>query len=342
MKFKYLAISMLTLLCTQGMASAASNYIQSGIKHMHAKNFNIAASYFYKAARSNPDCALARYHLANSYVHLKKHDKAIKEYRASLELDPYSIVSGYCKKALIAYKAALPAVITSNEANSKPVKHSQAVMKIRRQLANEKSRHHDYASSLSENVRKAGNVKIEKIKRDAEHQIQMLMDYGALISTGRGYKRTGRSYSSLSRYEKEEMDRAIAEIRRQAKEDIKKEKEIAKKRSNTIDRWSDDRQDALDTVADNLEDQFQHKSSPSGIRLNPVGTGLYVRNYKSVKKRPLPDARYSVARFVDSLEDTKDEPHVERVYRDKQEDIDKEIEEEKVKGSIIVNLLEPQ
>lgn len=322
----------------QGPSLANPPAVQIGLKHMKANNYGIAARYFYKRICKSPNDPIARYHFANCLVHLNRHEQAITEYKRSYSIDPNSLVSGYCKQALIAYKVALPAAAVSNVRKSYqrlPQEASDAVELIRHQVANEKSRHHKYAKSLSENVDKAGEYRIKKIKELAEHNIKMLYKYGPLVKVGTGLRRTGKSYQAMAPYQRLEVDREVAEIRRQCEEDIKKEKAVAVKRSKTLDKWREARKDRLDNVAKNLESQFSLKSNPSGIELKPEGTGLYVRNYKSSKtKRNIPDARYSVARIVDKLEEEKDtQPIVD-------DDLDKRVNKH-VDGSIISNLVEP-
>src|SRR5262249_147904 len=80
------------------------------------------------------------------------------------------------------------------------------------------------------------------------------------------------------------------------------ERSIAYERSNQFKQWAIDRQQDLEFVANNLETQLLSVPGRSGILLNPVGTGLYVRNYKTFQpKNPLPEAHPSILPFVDRM-----------------------------------------
>ena len=327
-KLKFIASSLVAALFCQGSALAQSQDIDAGLRHMKAKNYGLAARFFHKAATDNPKDAVARYHLANSLVFLQRHEEAMNEYRKSYELDPYSVVSGYCRKALLSYKTALPPTFnTQSRASSKNLgsgKSSKAVAMIRSQLAKEKMRHSEYATSLSENVVKAGDTKVQEIKSRADEEIRLLYRYGPLVPTGSSFSRIGRAYDTLNPYQQKEVDAQVAEIRRQAEEDIKKEQSVADERSLTIKRWAEARKDSLDSVAENLEGQLQIPTSPSGIKLKAEGTGLYVRNYEFTKhKRNHPQTRYSMARFVDKLdpEPIETEEDLDSIEIDEQENV---------------------
>lgn len=327
-KLKFIASSLVAALVCQGSALAQSQDIDAGLRHMKAKNYGLAARFFHKAATHNPKDAVARYHFANSLVFLKRHEEAMNEYRKSYELDPYSVVSGYCRKALLSYKTALPPTfntqVRASGVDVKSGKSSRAVAMIRSQLASEKMRHNEYATSLSENVVKAGDTKVQEIKSRADEEIRLLYRYGPLVPTGSSYRRIGRAYDTLNPYQQKEVDSQVAEIRRQAEDDIKKEQSVADERSLTIKRWAEARKDSLDSVAENLEGQLNIPTSPSGIKLKAEGTGLYVRNYELTKqKRNLPQTRYSMARFVDKLdsEQTQAEEDLDSIEVDEQENV---------------------
>lgn len=346
---KFLAGGIISAFFLQGAAFAHGPEIESGLQHMKAGNYGLAARLFHKAARKNPNDAIARYHLANSFVYLKRHEDAMTEYRRSYMLDPYSVVSGYCRKALLAYQSALPvpavtkakgkaSIAAAKTTQAPPVnvrsdRENDAVAMIRRQAAIEKVRHHDYASSLSENAIKAGDVRIKRIRDAAEEEIDLLYRYGPMLPAGSIMKRVGRPYNTLTPYEQKMVDNQVAQIRRKADQDIKDEQSSAEEHSSKIKRWSEERKESLDSVADNLESQLTAKSSPSGIKLAPEGTGLYVRNYQlTKKKRNIPDARYSMARFVDRLDQDPDLVEMEDLGEMESKP---KVREEEVRGKVV-------
>ena len=325
-----LAVTCFVLVAAIPAASAttlAEPMYNSGMQHFKAGNYGHAYRFFHQAASRNPDDPVIRYYLANCLVHLSKHDDAIEQYKTSYELDPYSIVSGFCRKALLAYNVPIQAVpkrVARRATRVAPKKFQRnrvseekvetiddsnrtlfdAKNLIRRQTENEKTRSRDFAEELSKNALKAGKHRASIIKQDAEEDIKSLLS-GAPILDSRGTMKGRMAPVGLLRPEDQEVVRAQADqIRREAAEKAKQVEEGAEERSRNYRQWSLDRQDRLDEVADNLESQLRSSKAPHSISINPVGTGLFVRNYNLPEKSSkYGEVRPSVVRFVDSLEE---------------------------------------
>ncbi|MBZ0186313.1 MAG: tetratricopeptide repeat protein [Candidatus Obscuribacterales bacterium] len=289
--------------------AAGTTEMEQGLHHLKVKDFRAAAGHFRHAALLKPDDPLASYYLANCLVHLKRHPEAIIEYRRSYKIDPFSEVSDYCRQALLSYSEVLPALTgPKSQFINQPVKEAsrqhvdQAVSNIRRQAASEKFRSHQYAESLAENAIKAGDFRARKIQEEAELEIQDILTNGT-----KHYDRNdrlrwrGARFETLSHADQELVKEQIEAIQRRAAEKIKEERLKAQELSGNYKTWAEGRKESLDSVADNLETQFvKGKVRNKGVALDPVGTGLYVRNYLvSDKNTPPPRVRSAVVRILD-------------------------------------------
>lgn len=183
-------------------------------------------------------------------------------------------------------------------ANQRHLNNASAM--IQRQAAEEKARKKQFADHLAGNVNSTGLAKANKIRADAEEQIKELYEGPVLYDTqgnarGRGVP-SWHLNPTLQGYLKERAD----QIRRDAEERAQLELSVSNDRSKQYQKWSSDRQEDLDHVTDSLESQMRSTGPRSGVSLNPVGTGLYVRNYSTFKpKNPIPDAHSSVVRMID-------------------------------------------
>ncbi len=309
----------LLIVANQSAALAAGHSGNSaykiGLSQFKARNYGFAEKYFEQAAKQNPSDAMSRYYLANCLVHLKRHKEAMKQYQMCYQLEPYGVVSGFCRRALLAYNVPLesPRLAVLPSASKRPAEQppgenskqfDSALMMIRRQAEMEKSRNRDYADDLAKNVVESGKVKARRIKARAEDEIRYLYS-GGPYADDRGTVRgqmapIWRLRPVDQQYVKDQAD----QIRKEAEDRAKVEEQLSEEKSKEYKSWSQNRQDTLDQVADNLESQLKGKTVEEGVKLNPVGTGLYVRNYVSPKGRSkYADARPSVVRFVNKLSD---------------------------------------
>lgn len=204
--------------------------------------------------------------------------------------------------------------VQARERTVKEQHFDNASAMIRRQAADEKARKKQFADHLVGNVNSTGLAKANKIKADAEEQIKELYE-GPVLYDSQGNAR-GRGVPSwqlnptLQGYLKERAD----QIRRDAEARAQLELSVSNDRSSQYQKWSSDRQDDIDHVSDSLESQMRSTGSRSGVSLNPVGTGLYVRNYSTFKpKHPIPDAHPSVVRMIDrGYEDPDPQPELKQ------------------------------
>jgi len=321
-----------------------------GMAHYNKKQFSLASYYLRAALEADSNNAHLYYYLANSYVHVKRHEEAIVCYRRSYQLDPFGTVSGFCRQALLAYNVAIPEV--SMKAHRKPTpaykpgshynkqwpplpvvaepptaeeavseeedsegeeqpksvreqtvhEHhmNNATAMIRRQAEDEKARKKLYVDNLSDNIVKTGAAKASRIKAEAEEQIKEMYE-GPLLYDSQGNARgRGLPHWRLNPILQDYLKEQAEQIRREAESRAQLEISMSHDKSSEYKKWYLDREGDIDYVADSLESQLRITKSRSGILLNPIGTGLYVRNYSTFKpKYPIPEAHSSVVRMLD-------------------------------------------
>ncbi len=177
---------------------------------------------------------------------------------------------------------------------------NNATAMIRRQAADEKARKKQYADNISDNLVKTGEAKANRIKAEAEEQIKELYE-GPIFYDSQGVARSrGVPSWRLSPTLQEIVKNRADQIRREAEAHAELELSRSHDKSSEYKKWYMDRESDLDAVCESLETQLQQPSRRSGILLNPIGTGLYVRNYSTfVPRNPIPDAHSSVVRMLD-------------------------------------------
>lgn len=295
---------------------ASTNYnapmtlMQKGQAYLAAKQFARAEDCLQQASIEHPSDPFVHYYLANVLVYLKKHPQAVEEYKAAFRLDPYGPVSGYCRKALITYKLSTPSSRIENLENSEPISAAERlgikapvqdergsmVRMLRTQVEREKNRHRDYAESIAATMIRGGETRARVIERDAHDAINETLNSPIRI---RPFE---TPFAAL-----ENRKLQIEQMRKEAEEAAKHEREAATAKSDSYKRWSMEHEFSLDETASNLEGQLLMKALPGSAKLRPEGTGLFVRYYG--KSSGNVDVHNSVAHFTDrrTLQDADDE-----------------------------------
>jgi tetratricopeptide (TPR) repeat protein len=286
-------------------ASAATSSYREGLANLKAGRYQHAEIYLRQALSDRASDPNVHYYLANALVYLAKHHEAIAEYQTSYKLDPYGPVSGYCRRALEAYKAEVPEAGTTSGvaiAVKPPTKYVQdyeprlesglngAIEKIRHDAETEKSRHRQAADSLSTAAVKSGEQQATQIQDAARDEIDRIYNPPANM-IGRA------AYNPLSFTP--EMQKAKAdEVRRNADEAAQLARNRAAQKASVYKQWTKEHDFVLDESALNLEKQLHERNLPGTPRLAGVGTGLYVRNYMpSEQPSPYPDPHPGVVRI---------------------------------------------
>lgn len=310
MKFWEITFSLtLALTCLAPVSRAASGLDgekAEGLEHLTAGRYQHAETCLRQVAEVQPGDPAVHYYLANALVHLGKHKEAIREYQTSYKLDPYGTVSGYCRKALEAYRADIPAATVASgagksavgstfaavihEYGTTPGPMNDAIGKIRQEAESEKGRHKQFADSLSAAAMKTGELQAGQIQEAAKDEIDRIYN-PAPVMIGRA------AYNPLMFTP--EMQKAKAdEVRKNADEASRLARMRAEERADIYKRWTQDRAYVLDETAANLENQLHARNLPGTPRLAATGTGLYVRNYAPPEHPyPYPEPHAGIVRI---------------------------------------------
>lgn len=290
--------------------SALYTPLEEGMRQFHARRYSMALGPLERAVAKAPQSATSRYYLANCYVHLNRHEDAQREYDMAYRLDPFGPVSGYCRRAMLGYGMSIPsesesaalgkpvsvarresAVAPGTIQHNSPLHLNRAVDTIRRQADFEKGRHKQSSEVFASNVIKTGEGTARKIIEDADAECRAIMDAPIAVK--------GPSLIFIQTARELELERRQAlcnEIRKKAESDAHRVKADAQDRSQKYKQYSQDRQAALDEVADSLESQLSTSRLKDRVKMRAEGTGLYVRNF-GVVPSPSPEVHNSVARI---------------------------------------------
>lgn len=287
MKRKLLiALTALTLAPLAASAAFARGVFDDAIEHYNAKRYLQAANAFTKASIKEPSNQLYRYYLANCLVHLDKHDRAVEEYRAAYLLDPYSSTAEYSARALKGYHKPLPP-LPGVGADDSQVGKTKTL--IRKQSRDQKDKHTIIASNSESLIRAKVDEQIKQIDEQARYEIQKLHDPLIFMPAPRA-----NPLLALPDLLKEKED----QIKLNAKQEKERLLRDAEERSKPFQSWRKDRGAVIDEIAQNLEHQLEQPVGPSGVKLQPNGTDLYVRYYGKSKGSRFPDAHQATARIV--------------------------------------------
>lgn len=299
----------LSIALVQLGSSAFATPGDEGIRQFHAKRYEMAVGHLERAASKNPNDPSIRYYIAGCYVHLNRHEEAARAYQTCYRLDPFGPLSGYCRRALIAYGRSIP-VESEQAAMSKPFrqpekivnklhqhnspKHlEQAVDVLRRQTTAEKNRQKSQGDTLASNLIDSSKGTARKILDDAEAEIRAILEapLPAMAYSANPY--AAQQSKDIEMARRQEL---VATIRRKSEEDAARVVGDARDRSQKYKQFSADRQTALDEVADSLESQMTSSRLKDRVKMQAAGSGLYVRNFE-VAPSPSPAVRPSVARI---------------------------------------------
>jgi tetratricopeptide (TPR) repeat protein len=287
-----LEISLAILFLTQSTAFAAtvSNAArpqESGQKYFEQAqillrngNYKQAEIELRKSISERSDVALSHYYLANTLVHLQRHDEAIEEFKRSYKLDPYGPTSGYCRKALMTYGRKSPAdetpIATDGELDAvTAIKHysksskgeknpdSARITAIKNQAEREKLRHQEFADSLVKSANLIGDVEAREIRNRAKVDVDNIINGAQNLIPANQMIQAERA--TQIRKNAEEMEIIV--------------KDRAAKRSQQYSQWSKEKGELLDETVSNIQNQLYTKSLPGTPKLNEIGTDLFVRNY---------------------------------------------------------------
>ncbi len=272
-----------------------------GLDHFNTGRWTHAARCFQQHILAAPRDPNGYYYLANCLVHLNQHDRAIEAFQVCYGLDPYGTLSGFCRKALKAYRAPLPDADDAEGQRTQAsriqtaaagTKTDSTIANIRRQALEVKERHRHANNSLAESARKTGERQASAIREETSAEAEKALREPPTYQTRGGV---------ISAPYNPELQKARAEeIRRSGEERAKYVQDRAEEKSNEYKKAAQDKEQLLDEIATNLESQLKSRSSIKGsAQLNSVGTGLFVRYYGVPSKTPPVEVHQSVGRIVE-------------------------------------------
>lgn len=296
------------LLGGAGGPAQANDPFQLGLGCYGAGRYREAVVYLSQAAMSHPASPVLHYHLGNALVKCGLHDQAIQEYELSYRLDPYSSVAQYCKLALKAYGRPSPELAQTHVAADgsvqfaveppagPPIDRNVRIAKniIRRQAEYEKSKHRATGEALARLAMRHADHDVSRIREDMREEMARAMEPPVLtLPTGRGVMTVPLPFNP-------ELARARAEEARQrAQEAERSVRKAAEARAELQKNFCKEREFALDEVVSNLESQLEEPAGRSGVKLQAVGTDLYVRYYGYQRgSEQMPDTRPAAVKIV--------------------------------------------
>ncbi|MBX9879825.1 MAG: hypothetical protein K2Y22_15310 [Candidatus Obscuribacterales bacterium] len=276
----------------------AETAFEQGVRSYHAGRYKHAVVFLSQAVSLDPTNSLGHYYLANTLTRLNQAQEALIEYQICKRLDPTGPVAGYCKQAVQAIAAQDKQVqhladasedisdsgTTRTESNtSRLSKHpdiNRAMFVIRREVEYEKDKHKLQAEAGKKAAIASAEHAARQIKEQAEADIERAANesWTAVPTVIRNMLTSNYIYNP-------ELARLRAdEIRRNAEEAEKKARRFGEMKAAEYTKLSADKQKVLDEVAVNLRSQMEQPAGPSGVKLQPVGTDLYVRYYGNYGK----------------------------------------------------------
>jgi tetratricopeptide (TPR) repeat protein len=260
---KTLMVAVIAGLFAGTLPALAVNDFQRG-NDLYAKGqFQAAVDAYVDAICAAPKSYIPHYQLANTYMKLGRLGEAQTEYEMCLEMYPDAKTRAHTKKAL--------QYITGSERGKAAVQDQVNPSKLDQQLAAEAARMQiDDMRALEQKktaIEKSGAKQADAIKAGAKAQIEQMK----LNSTWWAMSRDANDRVGVIAPEVEHavLERADA----QAAKVVEKAQEKAKALTPA---------NAAD-VAEGLRTQIYNRGN-SNVRLSPVGTNVYVRNYQSSGK----------------------------------------------------------
>ncbi|HEY9869248.1 MAG TPA: tetratricopeptide repeat protein [Candidatus Obscuribacterales bacterium] len=285
-------------------AAWAADPLQDGLRLYASGRYRDAVVVMSRAALAYPASPVVHYHLANALVKAGMHEQAMQEYQLSYRLDPYSSVAGYCRMALKAYgvpepeasqgHARLPVPAGWRNGPAGDAFVIRAKTTIRRQAEFEKSKHRSTGEALAALAFRHAETDLQKIRQEMNEQLQRALEPPVMTLP------TGRGVISIQMPFNPEIAKARADaIRREAQEQERQVRQFADMRASQYRRWSKEREYALEEVVANLESQLDEPVGRSGVKLQPIGTDLYVRYYGYQRySKEMPDTQPASVRIV--------------------------------------------
>ncbi len=291
---KKLALSMAAFLALLGgYPAAAETAFEQGVRNYNSGRFKHAVVFLTQAASLDPTNSLCHYYLANTLTRLNQPQEALLEYQICKRLNPEGLVATYCQQAVAAlagrskqaqHLAEASDVLESDTTDKTDVSTSRlsahpdinrAMYVIRREVEYEKGRHKTQAEARRKAALAMAEQNAMQIKAQAEADIQRAISEAYVSVPAIIGNMAVNSYVYNPNLARVRSD----EIRKNAEEAEKSARRIGEIHAAEYAKLATDKQKVLDEVAVNLKSQMEQPAGRSGVKLQPIGTDLYVRYY---------------------------------------------------------------
>jgi len=240
---------------------ATTGYMNRGIELYNSGNYGKAKEAFIEIVCANPHYWPAHYQLANTYLKLKDKTAAQFEYEWCLKFCRDKKVRRKCEEA-IAIITNNPDMAPSRVALTKAREHlDRELSKIGQNRLNEARQ---AAKQEKDQILAEGKARAKAVRDSIDSRVeQARQSSDSWIFTG-GIERSGM----ISR---ETYNQIIQEANDQARffEDE------AKRAAQNV------KPPGQDDTTEGLRSQLTQPAGPSGVKLSPEGTNIYIRNYQT-------------------------------------------------------------
>jgi len=256
-----------------GKARAENAVLEQAIKDYYAGDYQTAVGHLGEAEAAEFNNAKLHYFLANSYVHLKQKDAAIREYRIAYALEPTGEVGDLSKQALV-----LCGVETANAGKGAPSNTTASGKRLMDDplLKAAFARLQQTSDGIKQAASQDAQARASGVSKLSDVQEQMLRKNMQDIIDDIEH---GRSRSKAS---------SIDEVKDEAQARSQSMQRAYDSQKNGFVNAGRRRVSAIDETASNLQLLMNEPAKPGHMKLSPVGTNLYVRNYNEV---PYSDAK---------------------------------------------------
>jgi vacuolar-type H+-ATPase subunit H len=276
----------------------AQDTFQDGISLYNASRYLEALTLFRIAVEQDLTNPTKHYYFALALAQLKEYKAAASEFQICYGLNPWGPAAPLCRQAIKQYTGNLPSAVSlpketnlatgqsaretvaAPNAYQKPSSKQHANTIIRRQVAYEKANNQAIGETYATAALKLAERKAKEIRFQAQEQVDQVIQEAIARQNNPLARLVGQSYDQ--ELVKAQTDR----IKQEAEEAEKNTKQEFQNQADRYRSWSQARNNAVETVADNLEDLMDKPASHSGVKLQSVGTDLYVRNYTFTNTKP--------------------------------------------------------
>jgi hypothetical protein len=253
--------------------------------------------------RANPSDASAHYLKANCFLLLKRYPESIAEYSAVERLMPKSKLAAYSQTAIVRINAMPPGQASANAPINKRIAATDSdAGKSDSEDDDDDATAQEKSYKPGERVTSVPAGTIETIRKQAAQARARHAEIGRAEAEGEIQKANNQVKALQERVARESAHshnsseptamsaEQIEAARNQTAQGAERLREQGKWKAE-IKQWeAQEKVDELKQQAENLEHRLLHDpvGPVSDVRLNPVGTNLYTRNYTSVPSKLVP------------------------------------------------------